>query len=119
MSTFVPKEVQAGLDRARLASLKTASRLRVESGEATYPVLRNWDTGFALEAEGAPHLRGFVDLYDGAIHLFRCLIVASEEDAGEMRFDFKRMTAVSDRAALDFERAPDMPAALIEKRPNL
>ena len=27
MSTYVPKEVQAGLDRARLERLRTASRL--------------------------------------------------------------------------------------------
>lgn len=116
MSTFVPKEVQAGLDRARVATAKKVAWLCVVSGSASFPVLRKWDTGFALEAADAPHLRGFVDLYDGAVHLFRCLIVASEEDAGEMRYDFKRMTAVSDRAALDFERAPDLPAALIEKR---
>ncbi|MEM6759411.1 MAG: hypothetical protein AAF601_08020 [Pseudomonadota bacterium] len=119
MSTFVPKEVQAGLDRARTMSMKKASRLRIVSGDTKFPVLRLWDTGFALERDGAPRLRGFVDLYDGAVHLFRCLVVASEEEADEMRYDFKRMTAVHDRAPLDFERSADVPAALIEKRPPL
>jgi len=116
MTTFVPKEVQAGLDSARMESLKSGSRLRLSADGVFHPVLRMWDTGFSLEGAAAPALRGFVDLYDGAIHLFQCLIVASEEDAGEMKFEFKRMTAVSDTAPLDFEQAADAPVALIEAR---
>ena len=116
MSTFVPKEVQAGLDQARKDALRTASRLRIETGGTVYPVLRMWKTGFAMDGENAPVLRGFVDLYDGAIHLFQCLVVASEEEAGEMRYEFKRLTAVSDSAALDFEKSSDAPVALIEGR---
>ncbi|MEO0501814.1 MAG: hypothetical protein AAFZ14_00715 [Pseudomonadota bacterium] len=114
MSTFVPKEVQAGLDNARRQAIRKASRLRIVTGDNTYPVSRMWKTGFAMDAETAPALRGFVDLYDGALHLFQCLVVASEEEAGEMRFEFKRLTAVSEHAALDFEKAADAPVALIE-----
>lgn len=116
MSTFVPKEVQAGLDNARLAALKSASRLRLSANGKVHPVLRMWDTGFSVDAAAAPSLRGYVDLYDGAIHLFQCLIIASEEGAGEMIFEFKRLTAVSSTAPLDFERAEDAPVALIEAR---
>ena len=114
MSTFVPKEVQAGLDHARRQSIRKASRLRVVTGDKVHPVLHMWKTGFAMEAADAPTLRGFVDLYDGAVHLFQCLVVASEEETGEMRFEFKRLTAVSNHAALDFEKAADAPVALIE-----
>ncbi|MEL6452410.1 MAG: hypothetical protein AAFQ19_14230 [Pseudomonadota bacterium] len=114
MSTFLPKEVQAGLDGARLNALKSKSRLRLSVDGATHPVLRMWKTGFSLQAEAAPQLRGYVDLYDGSIHLFQCLIVASDEDAGEMRYEFKRLTAVSPTAPLDFERPVDAPVALIE-----
>ncbi len=113
MTTFLPKEVQAGLDSARLASLHKASRLRIDLDGVTYPVLRMWKTGFSMDAETAPQVRGFVDLYDGALHLFQCLIVASDEDAGEMRYEFKRATAVAGGPALDFERATDAPVALI------
>jgi hypothetical protein len=114
MTTFVPKEVQAGLDRARLARLKKASRIRLSADGVTYKVLRMWKTGFSIDAETAPNLRGLVDLYDGAIHLFQCLIVASEAEADEMRYEFKRLTAVSDKPALDFELSTDAPIALIE-----
>ena len=116
MTTFVPKEVQAGLDSARLQSMKSGSRLRLSADGAYHPVLRIWATGFSLDAADAPTLRGFIDLYDGALHLFQCLIVASEEDAGEMKYEFKRMTAVSDAAPLDFEKAVDAPVALITAR---
>ena len=77
MTTFVPKEVQAGLDRARLVRLKKASRLRISVDDEIYKVLRMWKTGFSIDAETAPQLRGLVDLYDGAIHLFQCLIIAN------------------------------------------
>ena len=113
MSTYVPKEIQDGLDRARLAGLKKASRLRLDADGVLHPVLRMWKTGFSIDAATAPHLRGYVDLYDGAVHLFQCLIVAHEEADGEIRFEFKRMTAVSDRPALDFEKSVDAPVALI------
>lgn len=115
MTTFVPKEVQAGLDSARLASMKSTSRLRLAASGNTHPVLRLWKTGFSVEAATAPRLRGYVDLYDGAIHLFQCLIVASEEENGEMQFEFKRLTAVADQAAVDFEVSEKAPVALIEK----
>ena len=114
MSTFVPKEVQAGLDHARRQAIRKASRLRIVTGDNTFTVSRMWKTGFAVDAETAPALRGFVDLYDGAVHLFQCLVVASDEEVGEMRFEFMRVTAVSDHAALDFEKAADAPVALIE-----
>lgn len=113
MTTFVPKEVQAGLDNARLAAKKTASRLRLVANDMTYPVLRMWKTGFSLEAQDAPQLRGYVDLYDRENHLFECLIVASEEEIGEMRYEFKRLTAVTYRPPLDFEKLEDAPVALI------
>jgi hypothetical protein len=114
MTTFVPKEVQAGLDSARLVRLKKASRLRLSVDGKTFPVLRMWKTGFTIEAQSAPNLRGLVDLYDGAIHLFQCLIVASDQDGSEMVFEFKRLTAVSDQPALDFVRNVDAPIAFLE-----
>lgn len=114
MSEFLPKEVRDGLEQARKRDLKKRSRLRVHDGDAVYPVLRFWDSGFALDAEDAPHLRGLVDIYDGSRHIYQCLIVASEEATGEMIYEFKRHTAAVDRAPLDFSREENAPVALIE-----
>jgi hypothetical protein len=113
MSTYLPKEVREGLDAARRMALKKSSRLRVESGEQSYRVLRLWENGFAMEATGAPHLRGIVDLFDGARYLSQCLIVASAEDDGEMQYEFKWSTAALDHAPLDFAKDKDAPIALL------
>ncbi|MFY9210190.1 MAG: hypothetical protein WAO69_03595 [Aestuariivita sp.] len=115
MTTFLPKEVQQDLDTARIAALRKTSRLRVDSDAMTFPVLRMWQGGFAVEAALAPSLRGHVDLYDGARHLAQCLIIASEEEAGEMRYEFKWSTEAHETAPLDFYRAPDAPVALLGK----
>ena len=113
MEAFLSKEIQAGLDAARRASLRKASRLRIDLNGRLLTVLRLWETGFAVAVEDAPKLRGLVDLYDGAEHLFQCLIIASDEQHGEIHYEFKRATAVSDHAALDFEKRVNAPVGLI------
>ena len=114
MSEYLPKEVRAGLELARKEAKRKKSRMRVNVGGQSFTILRYWDDGFALDAEDAPHLRGLVDVYDGARHVSQCLIVASEEDAGEMVYEFKWATPATDRAPLDYSRDDDAPVALIE-----
>ncbi|MEM7732833.1 MAG: hypothetical protein AAF280_08640 [Pseudomonadota bacterium] len=113
MSTFLPPDIQAGLDAARKQALKDKHRLRVQVGERVYRVIHAWENGFSLELSSDETLRGRVDLYDGARHLSQCLILASEEDGDVMRFEYKRMTEASDTQPLDFARAEDAPLALI------
>lgn len=118
MSTFLSDAVQAGLDAARVKQIKRASRLRIETPDGYFRVLRLWETGFSVAAADAPRLRGYVDVYEGRTHMFQCLIVASHEDAGEMVYDFKRMTAVSAQAPRDFVAESDAPAGLLEQHPR-
>ena len=114
MSTFLPKEVQEGLDLARKRERRKKARLRVTVGGETFPVLDLRDRGFSLDIENAPKLRGLVDLYDGSRHLYRCLIVASEADGGQMRYEFKHATRAIDRAPLDFAHDESAPIALLD-----
>ena len=113
MSEFLPKDVRDGLEAARKARLRKRSRMRVRAGGQTFTILRAWDQGFALDSDDATQLRGLVDLYDGATHLSRCLIVASNEDDGETVYEYKRATPVADRAALDYSKDENAPVALI------
>ncbi|MBE1285885.1 MAG: hypothetical protein GJ676_21405 [Rhodobacteraceae bacterium] len=113
MTTYVPKDVQDGLEAARIAGLKKASRLRVLAGDDFYPVLRMWKTGFTVPLDTTPKLRGLVDVYEAGRHLYQCLIVASEAESGEMRYEFKRNTLAADAAPLDFYRDPEAPIALL------
>ena len=114
MDMHLPPDVQEGLDKARRAALLKSSRLTVEVGGVSYRILRAWPGGFALDAADAPNLRGLVDLYDGPRHLSQGLIVTASEEGGEQHFEYKRMTQVSDGQPVDFVRAPDAPAALLE-----
>ena len=116
MEEVLSKELRADLDAARINRARRASRLRLDLDGRLVPVLRLGKTGFAVAREDAPNLPGLVDLYDGARHLFQCLIVASEETGSEMWYEFKRATPVAASAPLDFEMSDHAPAGLITHR---
>jgi len=113
MTTYLPPDVQAGLDDARRRAWKKSHRLRVRAGDDNYRVIRVWDDGFSLDRSVADHLRGRVDLFDGQELLSQCLIVASEEDGDEMCFEYKRITEATGEQPVDFERDANAPVALI------
>ena len=113
MSTYLTEEMIEGLARARRQAQSSKRRLRVMAGEKVYPVLRLWDKGFSLDRSDAEHLRGLVDIFDGAKHLSQCLIVCSAEDGDEIVYEFKRNTAASEGPARDFAVDEDSPIALL------
>lgn len=113
MEAMLSTEVRAGLNAARAASIRKATRLRIEVDGARHSILRMKGNGFALDPKEVPQLRGLVDVYDGATHLMRCLVVAVDEIEGEMHYEFKRATRVADRPAADFVRDDNAPVALI------
>jgi hypothetical protein len=113
MLEFFQKDLVTALRSAGMAKAKRKSRLRVQVGSAVYPVLRMWHDGLALDAALVPHLRGLVDVYDGANHIYRCLIIASTNDGGELICDFKHATRVLDRPALDYVRDESAPVGYL------
>ena len=113
MDPHVSKDVMRGLAKARAKGQRKKARLAVHVGETAYPVEKIWETGFSVDADKVPALRGFVDIYEGDAHLFQCLIVASEMSGSEMHCTFKRMTAIRSTAPLDFATRADAPVALI------
>ena len=115
MLEFLSKEVREGLEMARKAKERRKSKLRVQVGDAVFPVLRFWHDGFVLDGALTSHLRGLVDLYDGSRHVFQCLIVASRVENGNLICDFKRATRVEDRAALDYFRDEFAPVGFLPK----
>jgi hypothetical protein len=115
MLEYLSKEVREGLEMARKRERARKSRLRVQLGEAVFPILRLWDEGFSLDADRAPRLRGLVDVYDGSRHVWQCLIVASSIEDGELICEFKRITPAEDRPALDFWRDENLPVAYLPK----
>ena len=115
MLEFLPKEVRDGLDAARNRDFARKSRLRVHVGDKVFPILRFWHDGFSLDASHTADLRGLVDVYDGARHVFQCLIMASGTENGILVCDFKRSTPVTDRAPLDYWRDENAPVAFLPR----
>ena len=118
MNDFLPRNIldalHAGQERAVGAR---RSRLAVEADGKRFPVLRVWSDGFALSGQ-APRLRGLVELRDGARLVRRCLIVTAAEEAGETRYDFKRLSEHVGAQPVDYERAQDAPAAYLMPPPD-
>lgn len=113
MLESLPQSIRDELRRSQNNAAQSRHRLRVEAGGKSFRILRLTANGFALDALDAPNLRGLADIYDGSRHLSQCLIVAAQEDCGEMIYDFKRNTAAGDGAPLDFERPEAAPIALL------
>jgi len=113
MDEFLSKEVLQGLERARKQAQRKKNRLRLHVGGEVYPLLKLSDDGFEMDHDVAPHLRGFVDIYDGARHLATCLVIHSEPDGNIMRYEYKRHTNVADGPAKDFAVDENAPVALL------
>jgi len=110
----LPEYVRRGLEQARKRDFGRKYRLRVCVGDDSFPIVRLWDTGFSMDANAAPFLRGYVDIYDGARQIYQCLVVCSSVDGGERVYEFKRHTLAIDEAPVDFFRAQNAPIALLD-----
>jgi len=88
MEAFISNEVLDGIKAARQKAERKKNRLRVHVGEDVYPVVKYWRTGFSVDLDTVPKLRGLVDLYDGGRHLSQCLIIC------DVRIKFEKLTPV-------------------------
>ena len=113
MSTFLSKEIKDDLRKARASEKRRKARHRVRFDNSMYTVIELWENGFSVESENAPNMRGLVDIFEGPNHLSRCLIIASDEQNGEVTFEFKRRTLAEDQAPLDFVLPSDAPIVLL------
>ncbi|MEP3347302.1 MAG: hypothetical protein ABJN34_07175 [Litoreibacter sp.] len=115
MIEYLPKEIVDGLAAARLKADKKKTRLRIRSGDDLIPLVKLTGSHFTIEKDKAPRLRGLVDIFDGARHLYQALVVATSFDGDTVVFEFKRNTATASHPALDFVRDEAAPVGLIAK----
>ena len=111
--TYLPQDVLSALEAAHKAMQRKSKRLCIHVGDDIYPVSQLSEASFAISADDAPKLRGFVELYDGPRHLSQCLIMTSREESGDRIYDFKWNTAVANSPAVDYVREENAPIALI------
>lgn len=109
----LPEEVRKGLETARRKEARRKQRLRVMVGDQAYQIRRLWHDGFSLDSEDQQPIRGLVDIYDGARHLYQCLVMRSAQEGPEWTYTFKRQTAVVEEAPVDFWRDENAPIALL------
>lgn len=115
MSEYLPKEIRDQLAAAQRHGKRKRATRAVHVGDEAFAILEMTGSGFALLAEEAPRLRGLIDIYEGAQHLYQALIVTSEQDGDLMRYDFKRNTATALRAPVDFARDDHRPVGLLAR----
>jgi hypothetical protein len=115
MIDHLPEDVRKGLENARKASLKRSDRLCIHDGEKVYRINRFWAKGMSIDGQYGDKLRGRVEIYDGARHVYQCLIENGRTENGACVFDFKWLHPVADQPAADFVRPTAVPAGLIEK----
>ena len=115
MSDYLPRDLQHQLDAARRQARRNRARRMVHVGDAAFPIFDCTETGFAVDAQDVPRLRGLVDIFEGPRHLAQALIVASARDGDLMRYEYKRNTAASSEAPVDFERGAAAPAGLLPR----
>ena len=113
MSTYLPPDLLGAVGEAIRSRAERRNNLRVVAEGRTFRVLRMDGSGFWITAEGAPGLRGLVDLYQGGVHVARALVIASETEGETMRYEYKRATAPTQAPAVDFERDLDGPAGYL------
>ena len=113
MSSFLPQSVRDELAAAQKSARRRKATRVVHVGDEAYAILEMSEDGFSVDAEDAPRLRGLIDIYDGPRHLYQALIVASERVGDLMRYEFKRNTAATSSAPVDFERPDERPAGLL------
>jgi len=118
MLEHLPDDIRRGLHAARQRNMRESARLCVHLNDAAFPIRRLWDGGFAVDAARAPRLRGMVDIHDGSRHLLRALIIASELDEGEMRYEFKQVTTVGTGPARDYAEEKPAPAGYLSAPPR-
>ncbi len=113
MEAYISDEVLSGIKKARQQTERRLKRLRVRVDGEVYPVLRLRESGFSVDADAVPNLRGLVDLVDGARHLAQCLIVRSETDGDTIHYEYKRHTPATDKPAVDYVVDKEAPIALL------
>lgn len=115
MLEFLPQELREGFALAQSRRARR-SRLRVQLGEAVFPVLSLSEEAMVLDAAKVPRLRGMVDVYDGARHILQGLIVAAQIENGRLVCTFKRSNRVSETPPLDYPRDENAPPGYLPWR---
>jgi hypothetical protein len=90
MESILPGEVLSALEVDRRNSRRARTRHLVVAGERQHRIMELTETGFVIEADGLPHLRGYVEIMLGDERIARRLVVfAWARGDGLVGYEFK------------------------------
>ena len=101
MESILPGEVVSEMERGRMKSRRARTRHLVVAGERQHRIIELTDTGFVIEADGLPHLRGYVEIMLGEERIARRLVVFAWARDGLVGYEFKH-DAASRETPADF-----------------
>lgn len=89
MESILPWEVLSALEIDRRNSRWARTRHLVVTGERQHRIMELTETGFVIEADGLPHLRGYVEVLLGDERIARRLVVFAWARDGLVGYEFK------------------------------
>ena len=117
MEAYFSSAVVKGLRDAKARKSRRKARFCVHASGDVFPILQLTENGFEVGAENTPHLRGYVDVYDGPAHLWQCLIVRADKGSATTRYEYKRQTKADGGPARDYAEERERTAGLLPKHP--
>lgn len=89
MDSFLPGQVLSEIERIRRDRSRRRSRHLVVAGPRKHPVMELTASGFVIEADGLPHLRGYIDILKGGERIARRLAQFAWAHDGLVGYEFK------------------------------
>jgi hypothetical protein len=99
MESVIPGDVLSALEVGRRNTRRMRTRHLVFAGHREHRIMRLTDTGFVIEADGLPHLRGYVDIMRGDERIARRLAVVDWARDGLVAYEFKHDASGRDTPA--------------------
>lgn len=90
MDAILPGNVAMALEAQRQRDLRHISSYRVVTDGRSHSVVHLSKTGFVIEADGRPPLRGYADIMRGEERIVRGLVVCTWARNGHVGYEFKR-----------------------------
>ena len=93
MESILPGEVLSALEVDRRNSRRARTRHLVVAGERQHRIMELTETGFVIEADGLPHLRGYVEIMLGEERIARRLVIFAWARDHLVAYEFKHDAA--------------------------
>jgi len=93
MESVLPGDVLSEIEMGRRKSRRARTRHLVVAGEREHRIMELTHDGFVIEADGLPHLRGYVEIMLGDERIARRLAVFAWARDGLVGYEFKHDAA--------------------------